>query len=140
MKVMDTTETNQQLENLKLDESGEPGGSAANAGPSAAQPEGQLLPGPSGLSSSSSALTNGEGSARPSVHCFHESTPEAVIHFQIISLGRQLYIWISVGSPKLDNLYFAIQSKVVGQMSAMQWLAAMGHCAYIFQLCPYCCA
>jgi len=53
-----------------------------------------------------------EASARPSLHCFHETTPEAVIHFQLINLGRQIYIWISVGSPKLDNLYFAIQSKV----------------------------
>lgn len=60
-------------------------------------------------SSSSSATT----STRSRIHCFTEQAPDATIHFQIIDLGLQLYIWVAVGGAKLQNMYLAIQSKQV---------------------------
>lgn len=50
---------------------------------------------------------------RAVVHCFTERAPDAVIHFQLIDLGQQLYIWVGVGGAKLQNMYLAIQSKQV---------------------------
>ncbi|KAG1671134.1 hypothetical protein FOA52_005386 [Chlamydomonas sp. UWO 241] len=35
---------------------------------------------------------------------------EATLHFQILDLGRQYYIWISASGPKMANLYLAIQT------------------------------
>lgn len=49
------------------------------------------------------------------VHCFTEQAPDAVIHFQIMDLGQQLYIWIAVGGAKLQNMYLAIQSRTVSR-------------------------
>jgi hypothetical protein len=60
-----------------------------------------------GDSSSSSATT------RSRIHCFSEQAPDATLHFQIIDLGLQLYIWVAVGGAKLQNMYLAIQSKQV---------------------------
>ncbi len=51
--------------------------------------------------------------AGPSPRCFTEVTPEATIHFQVVDLGRQVYVWISSGAPNLSNLSFAIQSSAV---------------------------
>lgn len=58
-----------------------------------------------GDSSSSSATTLSR------IHCFSEQAPDATLHFQIIDLGLQLYIWVAVGGAKLQNMYLAIQSK-----------------------------
>lgn len=48
-----------------------------------------------------------------SSRCFTEVTPEAAIHFQVVDLGRQIYVWIGVGTAKLGELYFAIKSAAV---------------------------
>lgn len=63
---------------------------------------------PDNSSSSSSNLTS-----RAKIHCFTEQAPDATIHFQLIDLGLQLYIWVAVGGAKLQNMYLAIQSKQV---------------------------
>jgi hypothetical protein len=65
-----------------------------------------------GSSSSSSHLQAG---MRSRIHCFTEQAPDAAIHFQIIDLGLQLYIWVAVGGAKLQNMYLAIQSKQVSR-------------------------
>lgn len=47
--------------------------------------------------------------------CFVEHAPDATIYGQIIDLGRQLYVWVSVGASgaKLNNLCMAIQTPAV---------------------------
>ena len=61
-----------------------------------------------------SSSSNGISGERPPLQtrCFSHATPEATLHFQIVDLGRQVYVWIGVGEPKLPNLYFAIQARV----------------------------
>jgi hypothetical protein len=50
-----------------------------------------------------------------SVRCFSETTPsDGRLDFQIIDLGRQLYVWVAVGGAKMANLAFAIQSPAQG--------------------------
>lgn len=46
-----------------------------------------------------------------SIRCFSEVTPaDGRLDFQIIDLGRQVYVWVAVGGAKLSNLCFSIQS------------------------------
>lgn len=47
------------------------------------------------------------------VHCFAEDAPDATLHFQIIDLGQQLFVWVAVGGAKLQNLFLAIQARQV---------------------------
>ena len=48
------------------------------------------------------------------VRTLTETPPgEAPMHFQIVDLGRQYYVWVGTGTPKLGNLHLAIQSSVV---------------------------
>lgn len=54
--------------------------------------------------------------AGPSVRCFSEVTPDAKLHFQVIDLGRQLYVWVGT-QPKLANMFFAIKSPAVSRGS-----------------------
>jgi hypothetical protein len=65
------------------------------------------------LGVSSSCSSDPSGSLRSRIHCFTEQAPDATIHFQIMDLGLQLYIWVAVGGAKLQNMYLAIQSKQV---------------------------
>ncbi|KAH9324594.1 hypothetical protein KI387_004772, partial [Taxus chinensis] len=37
--------------------------------------------------------------------CFTEESHDATLHFQIISLSKQIYIWIGCNSAKLGHLY-----------------------------------
>eukprot|EP00879_Flechtneria_rotunda_P005832 GHRR01006136.1.p1 GENE.GHRR01006136.1~~GHRR01006136.1.p1 ORF type:complete len:167 (+),score=39.80 GHRR01006136.1:155-655(+) len=46
------------------------------------------------------------------IHCYTEVAPDAVIYFQIIDLGQQLYIWVATGGATFQNLYLAIQSRL----------------------------
>lgn len=43
-------------------------------------------------------------------YSFTFETPEATIHYIIVDLGRQIYIWMSSAGLALDNLYLAIQT------------------------------
>jgi hypothetical protein len=53
-------------------------------------------------------------SASCSVRCFSEVTPsDGRLDFQIIDLGRQLYVWVAVGGAKMSNLSFSIQAPQV---------------------------
>lgn len=69
------------------------------------QAEGQgAAAGPSG---------GGGGSGEPGarVRCFSEVTPsDGRLDFQVIHLGRQLYVWVAVGGAKMANLCFSIAS------------------------------
>lgn len=65
------------------------------------------------LGASSSSSGGGTDGLRSRIHCFTEQAPDATIHFQIIDLGLQLYIWVAVGGAKLQNMYLAIQPKQV---------------------------
>jgi hypothetical protein len=46
-------------------------------------------------------------------HTFSEALPDATLHFQIIDIGRQLYVWMSMGTANLTQLAFGIQTAVV---------------------------
>ncbi|KAG2426573.1 hypothetical protein HXX76_012891 [Chlamydomonas incerta] len=41
---------------------------------------------------------------------FSITTHDAVLHFQILDLGRQYFVWVSAVGPKLGNLTLAIKS------------------------------
>ncbi|KAF5835809.1 hypothetical protein DUNSADRAFT_6843 [Dunaliella salina] len=57
--------------------------------------------------------------------CFTETAPDATIHCQIIDLGRQVYVWASVGAnTKLNNLYMAIQTPAASTPSVATLLPA----------------
>lgn len=43
--------------------------------------------------------------------CFSLETDSAILHFQIIDLGQQLYVWLSSGDAKLSNMSLAINSR-----------------------------
>lgn len=54
------------------------------------------------------------GAPRMRQRCFVEALPDATIHYQVIDLGRQLYVWASMGSAaKLGSLCMAIQTPAV---------------------------
>lgn len=44
--------------------------------------------------------------------CFSEAGPDGVVHFQIVDLRRQLFVWVSVGSADLGNLCMATQTRM----------------------------
>ena len=45
------------------------------------------------------------------VRCFSEVTPsDGRLDFQIVDLGRQLYVWVAVGGAKLSSMCFSIQA------------------------------
>jgi hypothetical protein len=51
----------------------------------------------------------------PTIRAFSERAPDdsAVLHYQLVDLGKQLYVWIGgggAGLPTVPNLHFAIQS------------------------------
>ena len=57
--------------------------------------------------------------------CFVEQAPDATLYFQIIDLGRQLYVWASVGpGAKLKHLCMAIQAPAVGNACWKQQCAS----------------
>ena len=50
------------------------------------------------------------------MRCFSEHTPESTIHFQVVDLGRQVYVWVGDGGPpKLGNLYTALKGPAVSE-------------------------
>jgi hypothetical protein len=49
------------------------------------------------------------------VRCFSEVTPsDGRLDFQIIDLGRQVYVWVAAGGAKMKNLCFSIQAPAGG--------------------------
>lgn len=59
------------------------------------------------------SMSTADALTQPIVRCFTEVTPEAAILFQVVDLGRQIYVWTGVGGAKLQNLYLAIASQTV---------------------------
>jgi hypothetical protein len=53
-------------------------------------------------------------------HTFTETTPDATLHFQILDIGRQIYVWMSTGTTSLSQLAFGIQTQVVSNGSRCQ--------------------
>lgn len=49
--------------------------------------------------------------------CFSENILDVSVHFQIVHLGRQLFIWIGSTSTHLGNLYLAGTTRQVGSGS-----------------------
>lgn len=45
--------------------------------------------------------------------CFSEAGPDCVVHFQIVQLRRQLFVWLSVGSAALGTLCLASRTRMV---------------------------
>ena len=45
--------------------------------------------------------------------CFSEQSPDGVVHFQVVNFGRQLFVWLSVGSEQLGQLCMATQTRMV---------------------------
>lgn len=52
-------------------------------------------------------------------HTFTETTPDATLHFQILDIGRQIYVWMSTGTPSLSQLAFGIQTQAVSNVSLL---------------------
>jgi hypothetical protein len=46
-------------------------------------------------------------------HTFSVALADATLHFQILDIGRQLYVWMSTGAPNLTQLAFGIQTAAV---------------------------
>eukprot|EP00195_Chlamydomonas_chlamydogama_P006140 CAMPEP_0202890320 /NCGR_PEP_ID=MMETSP1392-20130828/772_1 /ASSEMBLY_ACC=CAM_ASM_000868 /TAXON_ID=225041 /ORGANISM="Chlamydomonas chlamydogama, Strain SAG 11-48b" /LENGTH=158 /DNA_ID=CAMNT_0049573869 /DNA_START=48 /DNA_END=523 /DNA_ORIENTATION=+ len=63
--------------------------------------------------SGSISSTSGRQEPVPAIvqRCFMEETQEAVLYFQIMDLGRQLYVWVATGGAKWNNLHLAFPSK-----------------------------
>lgn len=49
--------------------------------------------------------------------CFSEKILDVSVHFQIVHLGRQLFIWIGADSTDLGNMYLAGNTRQVGPMT-----------------------
>ena len=45
--------------------------------------------------------------------CFSAAGPDCVVHFQIVRLRRQLFVWLSVGSAALGSLSMASRTRMV---------------------------
>jgi hypothetical protein len=64
----------------------------------------------------------------PTIRAFSERAPDgaggsdgAVVHYQLVDLGKQLYVWIGgagAGLPTVPNLHFAIQSSLSSSSDA----------------------
>lgn len=93
-----------------------------------------------GSSSSSGDPSSSTAGMRSHVHCFTEQAPDATIHFQIIDLGLQLYIWVAVGGAKLQNMYLAIQSKQVWHGAHFSWWFNLGPRTMQPHPCPDACS
>lgn len=67
----------------------------------------------------------------PRVRTFSERTPDgaAVLHYQLVDLGAQLYVWVGgggAGAPTVPNLHFAIQQQQrAGSAAAPPAVAAL---------------
>ncbi|GLC42174.1 hypothetical protein PLESTB_000638600 [Pleodorina starrii] len=57
---------------------------------------------------------------------FVTQTHDAVLHFQILDLGRQYYVWVSAVGPKLGNLYLAIKTPADTSPAVASLLPASG--------------
>ncbi|KAL0545175.1 hypothetical protein IC582_020321 [Cucumis melo] len=74
--------------------------------------EGQISKEEQPLASPSSSNSNNNldgGGVR--VTCFSEAINDVPIHFQIICLSKQIYIWIGCNSAKFGNLYAAAPTR-----------------------------
>ncbi|KAL6749888.1 hypothetical protein V8C86DRAFT_2828868 [Haematococcus lacustris] len=64
--------------------------------------------------------------------CFTECLPEATVHFQLIDMGRQLYIWAGVGRPSLSAMCMAIKTPMTSPPAVATLMDAgasnNGHC------------
>ena len=40
-------------------------------------------------------------------HCFSEEILDSAVHFQVMDLGRQLYIWVGTSAAQMGSLCFA---------------------------------
>ncbi|KXZ43025.1 hypothetical protein GPECTOR_106g119 [Gonium pectorale] len=53
-------------------------------------------------------------------------TNDAALHFQILDLGRQYYVWVSAVGPKLGSLHLAIKTPAaVAERRLLQEFKAM---------------
>jgi len=43
-------------------------------------------------------------------HCFSEEILDVTVHFQVMDLGRQLYVWVGTGEAKMGSMCFASPS------------------------------
>ena len=48
-----------------------------------------------------------------SQHCFTAALNDVPVHFQVVQLERQLYIWVGVGAPRLGALVMAVPTRLV---------------------------
>jgi hypothetical protein len=77
------------------------------------------LAGDGGGPSTAPPVPGAAAAAASSVRCFSEATPsDGRLDFQVIDLGRQLYVWVAVGGARMGNLAFAIQPPGGGPPSA----------------------
>lgn len=69
-------------------------------------------------------------------HCFSRTSGESTINYQILDIGRQLYIWVSIGNAAaLDNLVLAVPTKIdpVPSVAALLPGSATSECQAVAQ-------
>ncbi|KAI8474400.1 MAG: hypothetical protein J3K34DRAFT_130669 [Monoraphidium minutum] len=102
---MEALATPHQQEESKQQQHDGPGSSAGGAAPQRQE---------RGAPDAAAGAAAGAGAAAApgcSVRCFSEVTPsDGRLDFQIIDLGRQLYVWVAAGGAKFGNLSFSIQT------------------------------
>ena len=47
-------------------------------------------------------------------HCFTEECDDVPVHFQLVLLAQQIYVWVGLGTPKMGNLCVATPTRLVG--------------------------
>lgn len=57
--------------------------------------------------SSAAAAAAGVGGAAGMQHCFSEEILDSAVHFQVMDLGRQLYICVGTSAAQMGSLCFA---------------------------------
>ena len=51
--------------------------------------------------------TAGGGAGDVQLHCFSEDILDTAVHFQVLDLGRQLYVWAGTGEARMGPLCLA---------------------------------
>jgi hypothetical protein len=71
-------------------------------------------------------IMEGQGAPMLRQWCFTDVHEDMPVHFQIVQLRQQLYIWCGTGVPKLSNLHLATNSSSVRGATALPCLASAG--------------
>ncbi|KAL9229134.1 hypothetical protein vseg_004635 [Gypsophila vaccaria] len=69
-----------------------------------------------------SSLVDASKDSGIEITCFTEVFDEAVVHFQIMRLNKQIYVWIGCNSTKMGSLYAAAPTRPPTEVSVASLL------------------